>query len=94
MTGSKITKGLSIYPNPNTGRFTLTLPANQLNSSFVLYDLPGKEIFYLGEILPADRHGKETEIKISVNNIPNGIYIYHIVNDHNIIGVGKLIINK
>lgn len=78
---------VSIYPNPNTGQFTLTLPSNQLNSSFILYDLPGKEIIHIREM-------KETKIKISVNNIPDGIYIYNVINGYNIIGTGKLIINK
>lgn len=92
--GNNNQNSVSIYPNPNTGQFTLILPASQLNSSFVLYDLPGKEIIRVDEI-------REPKIKISVNNIPNGIYIYNIVpayrtgrNEHNIIGAGKLIINK
>jgi len=78
---------IRVYPNPNRGQFTLTLPASQFNSSFVLYDLPGKEIIHIGKI-------KEPTINLSANNIPNGIYIYHIVNEHNIIAAGKLIINK
>ncbi len=78
---------VSVYPNPNAGRFTLTLTAGQLNSSFVLYDLPGKEVIRIDEI-------KEPVIEISAGNIPDGIYIYNIVNEHNITGAGKLIINR
>ena len=87
ITENNAQNSVSVYPNPNAGRFTLTLTAGQLNSSFVLYDLPGKEIINIGEI-------KDPVIKISTGNIPDGIYIYNIVNEHNITGAGKLIINK
>lgn len=63
-------KLLSIYPNPSSGIFTLSLPENKAGQIKVT-DLTGKII--LNQFI------KEKEAKINLQNAPKGIYLVQVI---------------
>ena len=77
-----------IYPNPFTNFITFKIsPVLKQESKkliFVLYDLLGKEIKRFENI-------KLNTIEFNRENLSNGMYIYNIMNENGIIGIGKII---
>lgn len=87
----KITNNLSIdgftlkktyiYPNPNSGTFTLKL--NEENVSVLIYDLLGKEVYKNNTII-------NTTIE---TNLVKGMYLVKIINDNHQTNSIKMIVN-
>jgi hypothetical protein len=76
---------VSIYPNPFSSNTTISLKNIDLSNSteFVLYNV-------LGEIVMSKMiHQNSTDL--DMNEIPSGVYIYHLLNDNKSIQSGKLI---
>ena len=80
---------LSIYPNPFHTHVTITLPSTYMISddlSFVMFDLFGREIARIDNI-------KSTTFDFYRNNIPNGIYMFRIIENQTELAIGKLILD-
>ncbi|MCW3125122.1 MAG: hypothetical protein JWO03_780 [Bacteroidetes bacterium] len=75
---------ISIYPNPASNIFTLSMEQYQ-DASFELYDILGKKVMTLS------LKEKETEVKSS--HLFRGIYQWHITKANQPIKTGKLIID-
>lgn len=78
-------QAVKVYPNPADSKVFLELPAEGISQTTLqLFDITGKAIRpnyqQSGNLLILDRDG-----------LPNGIYIYHLVNDRGQISSGKLI---
>jgi hypothetical protein len=74
-----------IYPNPNTGDFTLENEANKANN-IVIYTMDGKVVF--------TQKISEGQNFISTNNLNNGIYFLQIKKDNLILQTEKMSIIK
>ncbi|MBA2612722.1 MAG: T9SS type A sorting domain-containing protein [Bacteroidetes bacterium] len=65
---------LSIYPNPNNGKFDLTVDADY-EKNIIVYDYTGKIVFEKNKI--SDR-----SINIDITNVAKGIYFVKIISDN------------
>lgn len=75
--------GITIYPNPNTGTFTITTKEN--NYTLIITTVLGKNI-YQSEI-------KNQKSEIDISKQPNGVYFINIKTEKGTVS-RKLIINK
>lgn len=75
---------IQIYPNPFTTEMTIQLSAAS-NQPHVLsvYTVLGKEV--VNVVL------ENSKTTISTNDLPSGIYFYHVTNENKIIQTGKLV---
>ena len=78
---------LTVYPNPNTGNFTISYNIEQ-NATLYIFDAQGKQVYSL--LLSAE----QKSIEVNNLNLANGIYMYKVLNSGNMLHNGKLIILK
>ncbi len=85
--------GINIYPNPSAGIFTVTFSHPELASAsqtiIEIYNVLGQSVFSetIGSV-----HGDNL---INISKQPNGVYFYRVITeDENLLGQGKLIIQK
>jgi len=64
-------ENVSLYPNPSTGKFTMTLP-NQQIERIDLYDLQGRSLKFTSE-------RNDTQITISITDRTSGVYFLRLV---------------
>ncbi len=87
-TGINLVQGraadISVFPNPNNGRFTVLNPAGMGSLSLEVYNA-------LGEKVSTQQLGTESTIDLSAN--PGGVYIYAIRQGGTLIKQGKLVLN-
>lgn len=80
--GGKIT----VYPNPNTGSFTVAVSGTIDKSTVEVYNILGQQVF---------THSLSLGNNTMDMNTSNGVYLYRILSDNgNLVGEGKLIIQK
>ncbi len=73
-----------VYPNPSNGKLIVDVKDNS-DCSFVVYNSVSEKIF------ESRLTGPVTETDL---NLPNGIYYYQLHSESNLIGKGKLVIQK
>jgi hypothetical protein len=79
---------ISLFPNPNSGNFTLSYYLNNnTNADFKIMDVTGRKVY---SMIISGTDGKQT---ISVNDLSNGIYFYQITNDKETLR-GKFVVEK
>jgi uncharacterized repeat protein (TIGR03803 family) len=97
-TGTNEVKGESgkvkIYPNPSNGVFTIGIrnyvPQSDAGTNVEVYNVLGEQVY--SQFLPA---GLRDQFLIDLTGQPSGVYLYRIVaNSGNLVGEGKLIIEK
>ena len=66
--------GISIYPNPSNGHFTVALANGDKNTSIEVFDVLGKKVF--GKVNPSSN----TKIEL---NVHNGVYLVKVTNGSN-----------
>lgn len=74
----------AVFPNPSTGKLTVDIK-DAANCSFEIYNSIGKKVY---------QYQLENPISETYLNIPNGIYFYELRSETNLIGKGKLVIQK
>jgi len=84
---------ITVYPNPNTGQFTLSFSHPELVSgtqTIEVYNALGARVYNV--MLNQVQHDYE----INLSSQPNGIYLYRIIKSENgnLLGEGKLVIEK
>jgi hypothetical protein len=75
--------GLHIYPNPNKGNFTISLPENQENITVEVFSIGGKSIY--------KQKFDSSDININLGNYTKGIYFVKVIAGNTIYN-SKLII--
>ncbi len=78
---------LTVYPNPNTGNFTISYNIEQ-NATLYIFDAQGKQVYSL------PLSAEQKSIEVNNLNLANGIYMYKVLNSGNMLHNGKLIILK
>jgi len=68
-------KQITIYPNPNSGQFTLALGNVNSNNLVEIYDIMGKKVF--------SKTVNKNKITIDIANQPKGIYLVKVSNGNN-----------
>ncbi len=83
-------EGMSVYPNPNNGVFTITLSHPELVSgsqTIEVYNVMGERV------KSEELRAKSEEVDMGAQ--PNGIYFYRVIEENGeLVGAGKLIIQK
>ncbi len=89
---------IKVYPNPSKGNFTLSLSHPDLASgetgsqTIEIYNMLGAKVYDGMLILPKAR---QHVYQLNLLAQPNGIYLYRLLTNHgNLIGQGKLVIQK
>lgn len=78
---------IKVYPNPNSGLFTMETAQAMNNSSLEVYNELGQQVYK--EIITG------TESKIDLSAQPAGLYLYRVINESGgLTGTGKLLIQK
>lgn len=78
---------ISIFPNPSTGQFTLSLSNVSEKCNVEVYSV-------LGERVKSEELRAKSE-EIDLSSQPNGIYLYRVITENGgLVGEGKLIIQK
>jgi uncharacterized repeat protein (TIGR03803 family) len=78
--------GISVYPNPNTGSFTVALSGTTDKSTVEVYNTLGQQVY---------THSLVSGNNILDMNAAGGVYMYRVIsNDGSLIGQGKLVIQK
>ncbi len=113
-TGESEIKGESekvkVYPNPNTGIFTVALSHPELarpdesvgrvsasQPTIEIYNVLGQQIYFatLNQVQPARTGTGGGDNLIDLSDKPNGIYFYRVLRENgDLIGEGKVIIEK
>jgi hypothetical protein len=79
-----LANSISVYPNPNNGILNINLtPELAHNSSLEIYDALGKLV--VKQVLANDLN------TLNISTLTNGIYTYKVLNNSNLVKVGKLI---
>ena len=75
---------ISVYPNPHTGSVNLVLPAELAQHAVIeMYDALGKLML---------KHDLTHELNtINMMDLPNGLYTYKVINQSQVVKVGKLV---
>lgn len=78
---------VEIYPNPFTESTTMKIGEGMVlrNTSLAVFDMLGNKVMALENI---NNH----ELKITRNDLNNGVYFYQLTNDGNVVSAGKLVI--
>jgi hypothetical protein len=81
--------GFNLYPNPNNGSFTVEYQLEQgATGKVCLCNIIGEKV---GEYTLNQSEGK---MNITNYNLNNGVYIYQLYNNNNVVKFGKIIIMK
>lgn len=80
----KVQLDVSVYPNPAATVVNIELENNVNNIGFALYNVLGEKV--IDRVLNA---GNNT---VNVNNLPNGVYFYSILNKGDVIETKKLVV--
>lgn len=90
-TGTKPLKegdGITVYPNPNNGQFTIQLSMAGNHLSVEIYNIVGEKVYSAFTI-------NNPQFTIDLSSKPNGIYFYRVLNqDSSLLSEGKIIIQK
>lgn len=92
---STLENNFVIYPNPNSGTFTIQVNSEKLkvNSEVEIYNVLGEKI--QTSSFPADIAGRIYSYQINLGAQPNGVYFYRVLNkDGSLIEKGKVVIQK
>ena len=79
---------VELYPNPNSGIFTIQLSVVSNQSSVEVYNMLGEKVYSQLVI-------NNSQFIIDLSSKPNGVYFYQVLNeDGSLAGSGKMIIQK
>jgi hypothetical protein len=80
---------ITLYPNPNSGVFTISVTNTELTiSDFEVYNVLGEKIYSS----PQQRTLSPGNYQINMSNQPNGIYIYRAIDKNGkMIGTGRFV---
>lgn len=81
---------ITVYPNPNNGRFTIQSSVVSGQSSVEVYNMLGEKVYAKYQISQLSNY------QVNLGNLPNGIYLYRVISSENVnlLGEGKLVIEK
>ncbi|HXB12324.1 MAG TPA: T9SS type A sorting domain-containing protein [Bacteroidia bacterium] len=88
LTGASESNGaIQLYPNPNSGQFTLSVNSVTGKSQFMVYSILGEQVSQFSI--------NTTSIQIDLSNKAVGLYLYRVVTETgNLVSEGKFIIQK
>lgn len=76
---SKVIQGVSIYPNPSTGKLNIEFGNINIQDYLInIYDLNGYRV-YSNSVIAANHNAL-----ISINNLDSGIYIFELISNENV----------
>jgi len=88
---------LSLFPNPNTGAFTLEVKSEEVRAKSVeVYNVMGQKVFTATpSLLPQSGGGVSFSYNLNISSQPNGVYLYRVIDETGkLLGEGKFVIEK
>lgn len=83
------TESISVYPNPNNGKFTIQSSVVRGQFSVEVYNILGEQVYSKPFLI------SNSQFLINLSNQPNGVYLYRVISqDGSLIGSGKVLIEK
>ncbi len=83
---------LTIFPNPNQGKFSIQLSVVSGQSSVEIYNVLGEKVY--SKNYPPSANSQHP-FEIDLRGQPNGVYLYRVLTENgNAIGEGKVVITK
>ncbi len=80
--------GITIYPNPNNGTFTIESSAANSQLSVEIYNVLGEKIF-------SSLNTTNQTFKVDLSSQPSGLYFYRVLKQNgNMLGEGKIVVEK
>ena len=79
---------VSLFPNPNTGSFTLTYSIPSAGATFNVKDLTGRVVY---SHMVSNNSGTEN---LEISSLDNGIYIWEMSNSNGLLEVGKIVVAR
>jgi hypothetical protein len=68
---------INIYPNPNSGTFTINVTNGNAIGQLMVFDAEGRNIYDAH----VDQQRSSNEIEVDLGNVPNGIYLLKVRTD-------------
>ncbi|MFI5151504.1 MAG: T9SS type A sorting domain-containing protein [Bacteroidia bacterium] len=81
-----INDGLKLYPNPSRGNLTIELNAFGLHTELCIYDIAGRQVL----TVPITA----TRMTIITGTLIPGVYSYRVLGENELLGTGRLVIEK
>jgi len=79
---------ISIFPNPNSGKFNIQFPVERFVSTVEIYNVLGEKVYN------ATVKQVQSDNSINLSSQPNGVYFYRAMTENGeLIGEGKLIVS-
>jgi hypothetical protein len=89
---------ISLFPNPNTGAFTIAFAGTQnfVSSTIEVYNVMGQKVFAATpSLLPQSGGGVSFSYNLNISSQPNGVYLYRVIDETGkLLGEGKFVIEK
>lgn len=87
VTNALLNTTQSAYPNPATDKIHFKLNKKELQNGvrIIIHTITGKKV------LSKPIYGIGNVLEVNINNLPEGIYLFEIINDNQIISQGKFI---
>jgi hypothetical protein len=83
-----------LFPNPNTGKFTIQLSGINSNSEIEIYNILGEKV-YTSTLPPPMGGGASSAFHVNLSSESTGMYLYRIISETGqLIGDGKFVIEK
>ncbi|MBI4932223.1 MAG: T9SS type A sorting domain-containing protein [Bacteroidetes bacterium] len=88
------TNNINIYPNPMNSHvsFLFSTQKKSNNVQLAFYDLYGKEVSSNIKVNLISQTQQKTEVNVINVSLKNGVYIYKVYSDNELIGTGKIIV--
>jgi hypothetical protein len=81
---------ISVFPNPNNGKFTLSITSRSISgtNSVEIYNMLGEKVYSSSSI-------QHPTFNINLSSLPAGIYLYRVLDTNGILlGEGKIIVQR
>ncbi|HTA27864.1 MAG TPA: T9SS type A sorting domain-containing protein [Bacteroidia bacterium] len=79
---------IDLFPNPNTGKFTLESSNRNMNSTIEIYNILGEKVF-------TEPLSSQNKNAIKMGSQPSGVYLYRVISENgSLIGEGKFVIQQ
>jgi hypothetical protein len=79
---------ITLSPNPFQDKTLLTIQGTITNATLNIYNIEGKVVYKMTGI-----SGTNTQLTINHEQLSDGIYFYHLMENNEVLAIGKIIVD-